>query len=194
MTFRSRGEVPGRRKRAGGLLLPAVLLAVTWVAPGWAQTDGSAGKVLDLIFRVEDIGGKVQDLEVRESGTEVVIALAADVLFAFDRADLKPAAAATLKSVADVIREKGGANGRIRVEGHTDGKGGEAYNQRLSVSRAEAVRKWLVEREKVANARLVTAGFGAKKPIAPNTRPDGSDDPEGRQKNRRVEIVVQKIR
>ncbi len=181
-------------KSAGRCLLPAVLSAIAWAAPAWAQTDGSTGKVLDLVFRVDDIGGKVQDLEVRESDTEVVIALAADVLFAFDRANLTPAAGKTLKTVAEVIREKGGEKGKIRIEGHTDGKGSESYNQRLSVSRAESVRKWLVQREKLADARIATAGFGAKKPVAPNTRPDGTDDPDGRQKNRRVEIVVQKIR
>ena len=171
-----------------------MLAAAAWAAPAWAQSDGSTGKVLDLVFRVEDIGGKVDDLQVRESDTEVVVDLPADVLFAFDRANIRPAAAATLKRVADVIREKGGDKGKIRIEGHTDGKGSESYNQRLSESRAESVRKWLVQKEKVSNARIATSGFGAKKPVASNSKPDGSDDPEGRQRNRRVEIIVQKIR
>ena len=76
------------------------------------------GKVLDLVFRVEDMGGKVQSLEVKESPTEVRIDLAADVLFDFDKADILPKAQATLKQAAGVIHEK--AHGAVRIEGHTD--------------------------------------------------------------------------
>ena len=54
------------------------------------------------------------------------------------------------------------------------------------------MRTWFVEKEGLKRASFSTQGFGAKKPVAPNTKPDGSDDPEGRQKNRRVEIVVKK--
>jgi photosystem I P700 chlorophyll a apoprotein A2 len=50
----------------------------------------------------------------------------------------------------------------------------------------------LANKEGLKNVRFATRGFGAKKPVAPNTKPDGSDDPEGRQKNRRVEIIVKK--
>jgi len=51
------------------------------------------------------------------------------------------------------------------------------------------VRKWLVEREGLTNMQFATEGFGASRPKVPNTKPDGSDDPDGRQTNRRVEIV-----
>lgn len=67
-----------------------------------------------------------------------------------------------------------------------------AYNQKLSERRANAVRDWLANREGLKNTRFATRGFGAKKPVAPNTTPDGSDDPEGRQKNRKVEIIDKK--
>ncbi len=110
--------------------------------------------------------------------------------FDFDRAEILPKAAEALHQVAAVIRQK--ARGPVRVEGHTDAKGTAECNQRLSVQRAEAVRAWLAAREGLGKTRFVTQGFGAEKPVAPNTRPDGSDDPEGRQKNRRVEIVVRK--
>ena len=66
------------------------------------------------------------------------------------------------------------------------------YNQKLSERRAAAVRDWLVKPGDVAPARLSAKGFGPAKPVAPNAKPDGSDDPEGRQKNRRVEIRVRK--
>ena len=152
--------------------------------------DPQEFKILDLVFRVEGVGGQVQDLQVKETGTEVRIDLAADVLFDFDKADIKAAASETLKQVARVIREK--AHGSVRIEGYTDAKGTEAYNQGLSERRAESVKKWLVEKGGLKNIRFVTSGYGAKRPVAPNAKPDGSDDPEGRQKNRRVVIIMSK--
>jgi outer membrane protein OmpA-like peptidoglycan-associated protein len=137
------------------------------------------------------MGGKAQDLQVKETATEIRIELAADVLFDFDKSTIKPEAATALNRVAQIIRDKGKGN-TVRIEGHTDGKGNASYNQGLSVRRAESVRQWLVQKEGLGQGNLTTQGFGASKPVAPNTKPDGSDDPEGRQKNRRVEIVVAK--
>jgi outer membrane protein OmpA-like peptidoglycan-associated protein len=154
------------------------------------QAPGEKFKVLDLVFKVQDLSGKVQDLKIHETKTEVRIDLAADVLFDFDKAELRAEASEALKKVADVIREK--ARGPVRIDGYTDSKGSDSYNQGLSQRRAEAVRKWLVEKEGLKAVPFQTAGHGAKDPVAPNTKPDGSDDPEGRQKNRRVEIVVRK--
>ncbi len=147
-------------------------------------------KILDLVFRVEDIGGKVQDLQVKESDTEIRIELAADVLFDFDKADILPKAQEALKQAALIIREK--AKGTVRVEGHTDGKGSDTYNQKLSERRAAAVKTWFTNKEGISNVQFSTAGFGAKRPKVPNNKTDGTDDPDGRQKNRRVEIVVKK--
>jgi outer membrane protein OmpA-like peptidoglycan-associated protein len=145
----------------------------------------------DLKFAVVDMGGKTQDLQVKETATEIRIDLAADVLFDFDKATIKPEAAAALHNVAEIIKDKGNGN-TVRIEGHTDGKGNAAYNQKLSERRAESVRQWLAQKEGLSQVKFTTQGFGASKPVAPNTKPDGSDDPEGRQKNRRVEIVVTK--
>jgi outer membrane protein OmpA-like peptidoglycan-associated protein len=172
-------------------LLAASVFGALLLAPLRAQEPNEKFKVLDLVFRVVDLGGKVQDLQMKETKTEVRIDLAADVLFDFDKADIKPAASDSLKKVADVIREKG--RGTVRIEGHTDAKGSDAYNQRLSQRRADAVRTWLVQKENLKGVAFQTAGHGSKIPVAPNTKPDGSDDPEGRQKNRRVEIVIQKV-
>ena len=168
----------------------AALLAGLAGARAAAQ-DLQKPKILDLVFRVESVGGQVQDLKVKETGTEVRIDLAADVLFDFDKADIKAAASDTLKQVARVIREK--AHGSVRIEGYTDAKGADAYNQGLSERRAESVKKWLVEKGGLKDIRFLTSGYGAKRPIAPNTKPDGSDDPEGRQKNRRVVIILSKV-
>ena len=147
-------------------------------------------QVLDLVFKVEDLGGKIQDLQLKESDTEIRIELAADVLFDFDKADVRREAQKPLKQVADIIREK--AKGAVRIEGHTDSKGTDAYNQKLSDRRAQSVRDYLIKQEGLRNVSFSTSGFGAKKPAVSNTQADGSDDPAGRQKNRRVEIVINK--
>ena len=147
-------------------------------------------KILDIIYRVETIGGHVEDLTVRESDVDIRLELNADVLFEFDEAHLLPKAEEVLQKAAAYL--KGNAKGTIRIEGHTDSKGDAAYNLRLSRKRAESVRRWFSEKAGIESARMSAEGFGEKNPIAPNTRPDGSDDPEGRQKNRRVDIVISK--
>ncbi|MDQ2975714.1 MAG: OmpA family protein [Acidobacteriota bacterium] len=175
------------------LTVPIVLLGLALL--GFSQDsaqaiDPSKNKILDLVFRIDDLGGKVQDLQVKETGEEIRIELAADVLFDFDKADLRPAAQKTLHQAADIIRQK--AKGVVRVEGHTDSKGNDAYNQKLSERRAASVKTWFTVKEGLDKVQFSTQGFGAKKPVASNTKPDGSDDPDGRQKNRRVEIVLKK--
>lgn len=162
-------------------------------------------KPVDLVFAVETLvfkvesfaGGRTQslapqvlDLQVKETATETRIELPADVLFDFDKSDIRPTAAAALSRAAEMIRK--GAKGRVRIEGHTDGKGRPDYNQKLSERRAASVQKWLVDREAMRTTKFSARGYGATKPAVANTKPDGSDDPEGRQKNRRVEIVFGK--
>ena len=110
--------------------------------------------------------------------------LPADVLFDFDKADVRSDAAEALAHLATLIR--GYPDRRVRLEGHTDAKGDDAYNQRLSERRAAAVARWLTEREGIEAARLAPRGFGEKQPAASN------DDDAGRQKNRRVEVVIEK--
>ena len=173
------------------LLSVVVMTSLSTVAQDPPTSTGpERTKVLDLVFRVEDMGGKIQDLEVKETGQEIHIELAADVLFDFDKANIRPTAQAALHQAAGIIREK--SKGVVRIEGHTDSKGNDSYNQKLSERRANSVKTWLLEKEGLSNLQFAIQGFGAKKPVAPNTKPDGSDDPEGRQKNRRVEIILKK--
>jgi outer membrane protein OmpA-like peptidoglycan-associated protein len=168
------------------LLVASLLLA--------ALADEPVGppqfKVIDIVFKIEDLETKVGNLEVKETDTELRIELAADVLFDFDKADILPKAEATLTQVADMIRDR--SKGSVRVAGHTDAKGSDAYNQKLSRQRAESVVAWLRKQQGLADSDYVTEGFGATRPVASNTKPDGSDDPAGRQKNRRVEIILSK--
>jgi len=175
--------------RIGALLL-LLPLCQTAAQESGKVLDQGGGKVLGLVFRVEDIGGKTQDFRVRESAAEVRIELAADVLFDFDKAEILPKAQSALKQAAAIVRDK--ARGAVRIEGHTDAKGSDAYNQKLSERRALAVKAWLTDKEVLRNAQFLTQGFGARKPKASNQKPDGADDPEGRQQNRRVEIIFKK--
>ena len=117
----------------------------------------------------------------------VEVDLPADVLFDFDKAELRPEARETLHEVAGLLMER--PRRSIAITGHTDAIGQDAYNQRLSERRAQAVKTWLVAKEGIKSPPISTAGRGARDPVAPNKRSDGSDNPEGRQLNRRVTIV-----
>lgn len=163
---------------------------------------GATGKVLPLQGKVTDlkglslaVSGKVdalnaalKDLGARATDTEIQIELSSDVLFDFDKSDLRPVAIPSLLKVVTVMQSYPAY--LCTIGGHTDGKGGKEYNQKLSERRASSVKTWLVGHG-VAN-QMNTQGFGDTKPVAPNTKPNGSDDPEGRQKNRRVEITLKK--
>ena len=77
----------------------------------------------------------------------------------------------------------------IEITGHTDSKGSEAYNKALSQRRADAVAKYLKDKG-VPKDHIITTAAGESQPIAPNTNPDGTDNPDGRAKNRRTEIKI----
>lgn len=125
-------------------------------------------------------------VEVIVATCEERLRVGSDFLFDFDHADLRPEAAPALTELTDRISASGK---RATVEGHTDGIGTESYNQRLSERRASVVRNALVGRGLDA-ALMSVRGYGKSRPIAPNQNPDGSDNPEGREKNRRVEVVI----
>jgi outer membrane protein OmpA-like peptidoglycan-associated protein len=147
---------------------------------------GIAGSGSGIVATVQEVRQAMQALGAQESALEVKVDLPADVLFDFDKADIRSDAAAALGQLATLIR--GYPSGRVEIEGHTDSKGDDAYNQRLSDRRAESVKRWLVEREGIAAGRLATRGAGESRPVADNA----SD--AGRQRNRRVEVVIQKTR
>ena len=101
------------------------------------------------------------------------------VLFAFDRADIRPQYRGVLDEVVDVIRAN--PNTRLRLEGHTDSRGADAYNQALSERRAQSVRGYLIGAG-IDGGLLEAVGFGEQRPIETN------DTEEGRAQNRRLEI------
>ena len=77
----------------------------------------------------------------------------------------------------------------VEISGHTDSRGSDEYNLKLSRNRAKSVVAWLKKR-KVSSKRVIAKGYGETKHIAPNENPDGTDNPEGRQINRRIELTI----
>jgi outer membrane protein OmpA-like peptidoglycan-associated protein len=144
-------------------------------------------RVVDLVVRTGRIAGGKDTATISESPGTTEVALAADVLFAFDSAQLSAAARAELTDTAKRIRER--AKGPVRVEGHTDSVGSQGYNLRLSQRRAQAVRDALAGLLTDRPTQYSVRGFGASRPVAVNTNPDGTDNPAGRAKNRRVSVV-----
>lgn len=98
---------------------------------------------------------------------------------------------AELRKAVDFVKKNTGAH--ITVTGHTDGKGTEQYNMSLSGRRANAVKEYLINQQVIDRKKITAKGVGAKNPIAKEKTPDGQDDPEGRAKNRRVEIISEAI-
>ena len=189
-----------RLKRLGGMavalliLPPGLAAAANYSNPDSPEVMAAAraalahAKILDIVGITLGIDAVLKDLGARITDRAIHIDLAADVLFDFDKYTLRPAANESLTKVAQVVA--GYPEAPLLVEGHTDGKGTHAYNMALSDNRAGAVKKWLVENGGIKGARIMTKGWGETKPVAPNKRPDGSDDPDGRQKNRRVELTI----
>ena len=127
---------------------------------------------------------KSEGAEADGKETPVEIKLPSDVLFEFGRSELTSAAQAALDGVADQI---GSAVGTITIEGHTDAVGDDSSNQLLSEARAASVQAAMQERLGSGSA-FSAVGFGESRPVASNMNPDGSDNPDGRAQNRRVEI------
>jgi len=143
---------------------------------GFRTAVAAAGSTLDE--RLGRLGAEV-------TGTEVTIRLPGSVLFDFDSAQIRADAERTLAEVAEVI--KGYAKRPVRIEGHTDSVASDDYNQKLSERRATSVRAWLAGKG-VEGGRLTPRGFGETKPVADN------GTAEGRQRNRRVEVIIEKGR
>jgi outer membrane protein OmpA-like peptidoglycan-associated protein len=147
------------------------------------------GVSLDIQGVSLGIDAVLKDLSAKVTAQEIKIELDTDVLFDFDKYTLRPEATETLRKVGQVV--SGYPNAPLSIEGHTDGKGKHPYNMKLSENRAGSVKQWLVANASVEASRIRTTGWGETKPVAPNTNPDGTDNPHGRQKNRRVELTLQ---
>ena len=113
-----------------------------------------------------------------------------NILYEFDKASLTPESKLVLDTLYDLMREN--PTFVIDLASHTDGKGSDPYNLRLSQARAQSCVDYLIKKG-ISKSRMVPIGYGMRKPVAPNTLPDGSDNPEGRALNRRTEFKITKI-
>ena len=119
-------------------------------------------------------------LETRDTARGLIVNMS-DVLFDFNKYTLRPAAREKLAKISGIILSHPGL--RLEVDGYTDSIGSESYNQKLSEQRADSVRSFLVS-QGLASDIVASKGFGKENPVASN------DTASGRQKNRRVEMVV----
>jgi outer membrane protein OmpA-like peptidoglycan-associated protein len=154
--------------------------------PADAQITGSVSDlqlgVSDLQLAVSDIEPQVEDLETTSTqGAETVVTLSTDVLFDFGKSVLPPSAPAKLNELTTGVPR----GGSLKVHGFTDSIGSDQANLALSRARAEAVAEAL--RGSRSDLTLDVDGFGEGRPVAPNTLA-GEDNPDGRAKNRRVEL------
>ena len=133
------------------------------------------------------------EYQVKETDRGVEIIFPEVLLFDFDSDRLKSAAKRKMYKIAEIVNDPKVESRMIAVEGHADNIGSDAYNMDLSKRRSESVSRALVF-SGVRKERLVTRGFGDRNPIAPNRNPNGSDNPEGRALNRRVEIIIEHSR
>ncbi len=141
--------------------------------------------VLDLRLETASLDSSVRRVESR---SKVRVTLAADVLFPFNSAQPADRARSRIASAAAEIRRE--RPDSVNVEGYTDSKGSPAFNRRLSLRRARAVKRALARRLGGDAPRLVAIGKGESNPVAGNTKPDGGDDLRGRALNRRVEVAI----
>ncbi|MFN8278531.1 MAG: OmpA family protein [Chitinophagales bacterium] len=113
-----------------------------------------------------------------------------NILYEFDKATLTEPSKLVLDTLYGILVEN--PSFEIELSSHTDGKGAEKYNLKLSQARAKSCVDYLISKG-IASKRLNPRGYGMSKPIAPNTNPDGSDNPEGRALNRRTEFKIVKM-
>jgi outer membrane protein OmpA-like peptidoglycan-associated protein len=139
---------------------------------------------LSITGRVEQVEKALQDLEADVTEREIRMILPSDILFDFDKYNIRADAKEALANVAVVI--KAYPEQVPLIEGHTDSMGSDEYNLVLSEKRAESVKYWLQQKEQLNDRTFQTKGWGERKPKATN------ETKEGRQENRRVEITIMK--
>ncbi|HUU36688.1 MAG TPA: OmpA family protein [Candidatus Desulfaltia sp.] len=159
---------------AGSTLLGAILGAAVGGAAG-----AFIGDYMDK--QAAEMQRDLEGTEVQRIGEGIKITFDSGILFDIDKSDLRPVSQTNLAELAKILNKYPDTN--ILIEGHTDDTGSDDYNMNLSKDRAQAVSLYMATLD-VKSARFSTAGYGETQPIVMN------DTPEGRQKNRRVDIAV----
>lgn len=148
-----------------------------------ATVGGATGAIIGnkMDKQAEEIKETVPDAKVERVGEGIVVEFSSAVLFGFDQSDLSADARANLDKLVKVLNAYPDTD--IEVQGHTDNKGSEIYNQNLSDKRAKAVSDYLAAKE-ITSIRVTTKGFGETVPGYDN------ETEEGRAQNRRVEFLI----
>lgn len=159
----------------------AVLMQARTAETQSAKADAEASResALQAHAELEDLQQQYEALAAKQTERGMVLTLG-DVLFDTAQATLKPGAATMIERLSTFLNQN--AETRIRIEGHTDSVGSEAYNEELSRRRAQAVADALADRG-IARDRIDVAARGEGFPVV------GNETAAGRQQNRRVEIV-----
>jgi outer membrane protein OmpA-like peptidoglycan-associated protein len=161
-------------------------LAVRLGALALLLATGCAAKQKPGALEAE-LGASGFETRVDDRGVTVLVT---DVLFDFDSDALTPEGEASVGKIAEIVKRLAPENELI-CEGHTDARGTETYNFELSLRRARRVAEAL-EASGIPTERISTQGLGESRPLVAERKPDGGDDPEGRARNRRVEVVIAK--
>ncbi|WP_215226039.1 OmpA family protein [Echinicola shivajiensis] len=151
--------------------------AVIGAAVGGAA-GAAIGKYMDKQAKEMEA---IEDAEVERVGEGIQLTFDSGILFGFDSYQLTPSAQENVMKLAKILSEYPDTN--IMINGHTDSKGSDQYNQELSEKRASSVANYL-KMQGVTNFRLTTVGHGESMPIATN------DTDAGRAQNRRVEVAI----
>lgn len=148
-----------------------------------ATVGGATGAIIgnEMDKQAKEIEQTVPDAKVERVGEGIVVEFSSAVLFAFNKSDLSAEARGNLDKLVKVLNTYPDTD--IEVQGHTDSKGTEEYNQALSEKRAKSVSDYLIV-NKIASARVTIKGFGETVPKYDN------ETEEGRAQNRRVEFLI----
>ncbi len=130
---------------------------------------------------------KIIPLEKLKTGEIIVLR---NIFYDYNKASLRKESIVELQQLVAILRQY--PSMKIEIRSHTDNIGSQEYNLKLSQARAQAVVNYLVK-QGIDKNRLVAKGYGETRPIAPNRHPDGTDNPKGRQLNRRTEFKILEI-
>ncbi len=164
------GVIAGKENTATGILIGSAI-------------GGSAGAIIghEMDKQAEELKKDLEGAKVERVGEGIKITFDSGLLFGFDQADLTEASETNLQSLANTLKKYEDTN--ILIEGHTDSKGTEEYNQELSEERADAVATYLSELG-VSSGRMTDVGHGENLPV------DSNESEVGRSHNRRVEVAI----
>ncbi len=177
-----------RRWRSRPRRAAAIGAALAAASPAGASSVPTPGtpRVVTLQPRIVSLQPRITSIAPTQPAPDT-FNVGSDILFAFNVATLSPDSQAVLGDVVSTLKSSGA--GTVTINGYTDSVGTDSYNQTLSQNRAASVQAFL--QANVGNGALAyqAQGLGKADPVAPNTNPDGSDNPGGRQQNRRVVIA-----